>query len=79
MKHFIIASVLVAALAGPVSAGTVDTVKDAITDADNYIADVFDNTMLNYIASLQWLVDWGVWMDSMGGVPSDAPNASDDR
>lgn len=69
MKRFIIASALVAALATPVSAGTVDTVKDAITDADAYLADVFDNSTLNYIAGLGWLVDLGVWFDSIGGVP----------
>ena len=77
MKHFILASVLVATLASPVVAGTVDTAKDAITDADTYLADVFDNSTLNYIASLGWLVDLGVWFDGLGGVPSEAPNISD--
>ena len=79
MNRFIIASALVAALATPVSAGTVDTVKDSISDADAYLADVFDNSTLNYIASLGWLVDLGVWFDGLGGVPSEAPNGSDSR
>ena len=80
MNRFIIASALVAALATPVSAGTVDTVKDSITDADAYLADVvFGNSTLNYIAGLGWLVDLGVWFDGLGGVPSAAPNISDSR
>ena len=77
MNRFIIASALVAALAAPVSAGTLDTAKNAITDADTYLADMFDDSTLNYIASLGWLVDLGVWFDDLGGVPSDAPNISD--
>ncbi len=79
MKRLIIASALVAALATPVLAGTVDKAKDAITDADVFMADVFENSTLNYIASLQWLVDYGAWLDGLGGVPSDMPNGSDDR
>ncbi len=79
MKRFIIASALVAALTIPVYAGTVDTAKDAISDADVFLADVFDNSRLNYFASLGWLVDLGEWFDGLGGVPSDAPNGSDDR
>ena len=77
MNRFIIASALVAALAAPVLAGTVDTAKDAITDADTYLADMFDNSTLNYIASLGWLVDLGAWFDGLGGVPSDLPSGSD--
>ena len=77
MNRFIIAFALVAALATPVSAGTVDTVKDAITDADAYLAAAFDDSTLNYIASLGWLVDLGAWFDGLGGVPSAAPNISD--
>ena len=77
MKRFIIASALVAALATPVSAGTVDTVKDSISDADAFLADVAKNSTLNYIASLGWLVDLGVWFDGLGGVPSEVPNISD--
>ncbi len=79
MKRLIIASALVAAMTISVSAGTVDKAKDAITDADAYLADVFDNSRLNYIASLGWLVDLGAWFDGLGGVPSDMPNGSDDR
>ena len=70
MNRFIIASTLVAALAGPVSAGTVDTVKDSISDADAYLANAFDNSTLNYVFSLGWLVDLGAWFDSLGGVPA---------
>ncbi len=79
MRNLIIASALVAAMTVSVSAGTVDTAKDAITDADVFMADVFDNSRLNYIASLGWLVDLGAWFDKMGGVPSDLPNGSDAR
>ncbi len=79
MKRLIIASALVAVMTIPVSASTVDKAKDAITDADAYLADVFANKTLNYIASLQWLVDYGAWLDGLGGVPSDMPNGSDDR
>ena len=80
MKHSIIASALVMALAIPVSAGTVDTTKDAIRNADAYLADVvFDNTKLNYLAGFGWLVDLGRWFDGLGGVPTDAPNVSDSR
>ena len=77
MNRFIIASALVAALATPVSAGTVDTVKDSISDADAYLADVFDNSTLNYIAGLGWLVDLGAWLYGLGGVPPEAPHGSD--
>ena len=79
MKNLIITSALVAALVAPVSAGTVDTAKNAITDADTYLADMFDDSTLNYIASLGWLVDLGMWFDDLGGVPSEAPNISDTR
>lgn len=75
----LIASALVAAMTIPVSAGTVDKAKDAITDADAYLVGLFDNKTLNYIASLQWLVDYGAWLDGLGGVPSDPPNGSDSR
>ena len=70
MRNLIIASALVAALAGPVSAGTVENAKDAIDDADAYLADVFDNSTLNYVFSLGWMVDLGAWVDSLGGVPA---------
>ncbi len=79
MKRLIIASALVAAMATSVSAGAVDTTKDAITDADAYLAAVVDNKTLNYIANLGWLVDLGAWFDALGGVPADAPNGSDSR
>ncbi len=78
MRNLIIAFAF-AALATPVLAGTVDKAKDAITDADVFMADVFENSTLNYIASLQWLVDYGAWLDGLGGVPSDMPNGSDSR
>ncbi len=67
MKKLLTSAALIALLSTPAHAGTVDTVKDAITAADTAAADYLDGSWLEKVfSSVFGLTYLGAWFDGLG-------------